>query len=260
LSPSGGALAVGRGDGRVFIAERGPNGVLIKEGPRHFKPVKHVWFVSDALFALDQDGTVEKWAKGIVTSVHTTTESEESTGCRETRTDGTILEMDLWTKEPRARVIGFADLLRGTRRTVILPDSPHSCSSAAYATNAHVGVRLSSGYDPIYILKDSQTVQISFLDNPLHAISGLPTVLEHARISESGELLAATSNAESVLLLDIPSRRLLGDLAIAGVRAVALSPRGNRLLTVSEDGIVLWNLDAEKWATLADHNAGMPER
>jgi WD40 repeat protein len=262
LSSSAQSLGIGLSDGRVLIAERHRGHLEVLQGPQHSGPVRQVWFTSDGLFSVGREGDVKLWSQGKSSSIKPVPELRTDTGCTENRTDGKTILAELANyNNSDAKSLWSLDLLRGLRQSLVLPASPHACSSIAFASRAHVGVRLSMGYDPIYIINDSPTLRLTPLDNPLHDdVSGLPTVLEHARISEDGGLLAATSNRTSVLLFDVASRRFLGELAFPGVRAIAISSKANRLLTAGEFGLARWDLDAQKWAHLAEEIAGSPNK
>jgi WD40 repeat protein len=107
------------------------------------------------------------------------------------------------------------------------------------------------GYDPIYVINTSSNKSITAWENPLHAPSGLATILELAQLSADGKLLVASSNRQAVALFDVPSRTLIGTLDVANIHDLSLSEDGKRLITVSDVGVLLWNLDPSAWESKA---------
>jgi hypothetical protein len=110
----------------------------------------------------------------------------------------------------------------------------------------------------MFFFSISSRVDLNVWENPIHAQSGLQTSLTSARISDDGKLLLAISSGDeaSLVILDLGSRKLIGNVPVPGLSGVALSGDGKRAITFSEAGLLRWSLDPADWAEKASELAG----
>jgi WD40 repeat protein len=255
VSPDGLELALASNDGKLIRVVRSGNRFRFEPLASGSPAAKQLWYGGDDLFSVGQDGSVVRWVgrKSKVVLAQGGKRAESS--CPDSFSTGAHVAFETRNGSGRA-LISLVNLLTGASRTVQLPPNAGNCSSLSYAGERGNAIRLTSGYEPMYLLSLSRTIDIKPWENPVHANSGLRTVLDMARISDDGKRLVAVSNRSSLVLFDLQSQRLIGVLDIPELSSIAMSGDGKRVLTFGGTGLLMWNLDSTTWADMAIKIAG----
>jgi WD40 repeat protein len=258
LSPDGSELAIATQDGTMTIATR--TGTRFDLKPIQPAPgsIRRIWFAGWNLYAISAEGAVARRAGDKWLTIRETPALRDAS-CSDLFNAGPYFAFERRT-DPRTDVITFRNLemTSAAPLAVRIPSDAGICSSLAYAGASQVGVRLTVEHKAMFFFSISSRVDLNVWENPIHAQSGLQTSLTSARISDDGKLLLAISSGDeaSLVILDLGSRKLIGNVPVPGLSGVALSGDGKRAITFSEAGLLRWSLDPADWAEKASELAG----
>jgi len=138
-----------------------------------------------------------------------------------------------------------------------VPKDAGSCSTLAYSTQNHVGVRVPLEYIDMLIFEPKHIPAFRSLSNPLHDKSGLRQVIQQPTLSDDGTVMAGIARGHGVALFDVSEGRIIGTLSAPDIQSLAMSGDGKHLVTYENHvGVVIWDLDADKWASTAERISG----
>jgi WD40 repeat protein len=260
LSQDGGELAISTHANMIAIATRAANRLSVNTIGSVPASIRQMWFAGSSLYVVSLDGTLFLWTGDKWSTVREGPKRKDDS-CGDISYVGPYFASEQ-SPDFGPHILTFQNLERPKSPLLLapLPSDAGICSSLAYAGASHIAVRLTFDRKPAYLFSTGSRVDLRLWENPLHANSGLQTTLTSARISDDGRLLIAISHGDiaSLVILDLTSGRLIGDLPVPGLTSVALSGDGKYAITFSEAGVLKWILDPADWAKRAGEIAGNP--
>ncbi len=138
--------------------------------------------------------------------------------------------------------------------------APRHCSDSAIVSDRYI-VRVVNTYerDPIELL-DIQTGETLYMQNPFFRLSGLPTDLTAVAGPREREFFLALSEVEDTRLLayEIPTGRIWAELQAGEIEDFAIDASGDTLVTLGDEGLLVWKFSPAVWEATAEKLAGRP--
>ncbi|HYI96131.1 MAG TPA: hypothetical protein VEX68_21485 [Bryobacteraceae bacterium] len=123
----------------------------------------------------------------------------------------------------------------------------------AFPEASRTAVRSPGNYEPLLtIMIGTSPHNVNAWNSPLRAYpSGLKTLLSRMHISKDGGLMAAVSNSMSVVLMNMATKAILGQVDMDEAVDIVMSSDGQKLLLLTSNSIEEWDLAPRKWQLLA---------
>jgi WD40 repeat protein len=252
LAQEGQTLVVGFKDGILMFIQKPAPFRFVSRVASTFG-IEKVWFADD-VYAIAANGQVSIWSAERRVAANPIKKLPRNE-CLDVFTWGPYLPIEKDDGGEKSAVV--YDLRSGSIRSTVLPSTADTCSSVAYSGEKEPLIRLSLEYAPIYLVATDGQPQIRSWDNPVRAPSGLRSVLGLARISTDGKRLFASSDGNAIVLFDLVSNRLIANIGLHLVHDIKISRDGTRVLTISEDGILIWDFNPADWKRTAAEMTGI---